>query len=524
MKTRSFYSEKCFLQVFKINALLFILLLFSYKANAYGDWWPHTAACYGTPVWLTACPMPAPDYCTLTYGAMLSGPLRIGWWYMDASSNVHDMFDPMCPVGTYHLHLVSDLPANYGGGAGNHALLAGNPFSDHSMVAFGGPWPNGSFTWLSPGIVPGDPGYAWVTGNNTHILYSSSQLANSAFTDESYNPYIYPAIQVPGTSHHVTCNGYCNGSITITPNGGSGTYPSYHWSNGAPTQNVSNLCAGSYSVTVTDGNSCTARNSYTINQPLNLVLQSTILPATCAGSCDGSIDLTVAGGCTPYTYIWNNGAVSQDIGSIVQGIYSVTVSDCAGCIKSGSFTVTAASPGCQDLYIPDVTVTDVRCYSSVQTIHVGGPVPTTIFSVMPGGSVTLIAGQNIIYYPGTIVYPGGYLLGYIAPCGPWCTFGPVSIVTVPPEPEPENYPVNEKSFFTVYPNPTTGFFSLETKGIEESAQLKVEIYGIQGDRVFSANVKGKKKYDFSLSGKRGGVYFIRVVSGKYAGTSKLIKQ
>lgn len=749
MKTRSFYPKICFLNLLKITVLLFFLMVFSYKARAYGDWWPHTAACYGTPVWLTACPMPSPDYCTLSYSNMITGPLRIGWWYTDANLNVRDMFTGSTTI-TYHL--ISDPPP------AGHGSLTGNPFSDHSMIAGGGVWPNGSFTWLSPGIIPGDPGYEWVAGNASHVLNSSSQLASGSFSNESYNPNLYLAIQVPGTSHHVTCYGSCNGTITITPNGGSGNYPSYHWSNGETTQNVSTLCTGQFTVTVTDGNgcnttgsysitqpsllaitnalvsnvhcygnqdgficltvtggtpiytyiwnisagtpcissigaggpypytvtvtdrnSCTATGSYTITQPsllaitnasvthvqcygnqtgcinitvsggtplyhymwsnaaatknicylpaggpytvtvvdgngctaigsytitqpsvlsiinpmvtnvfcyggnngaisatasggtqpysyhwntgatgavLNglpagvyivtvsdshlcnvqatfnvhqfpdIVLNATIVPCACPGSCDGSVNLTVTGGCTPYNYLWSNGAVTLNIGNITASSYSVTVTDCAGCTKSASYTVTATSPVCQDVYLQNIVVTDVKCYSGVQKIFVAGVPPTnlTTFVVGPTGNVTLIAGQNIIYYPGITVYAGGYMWGYIAPCGPWCTYGPVSIVSVPPEPEPGNYPVSDKSFFTIYPNPTTGGFSLETRGVEESAQIKVEIYGMQGDRVFSANVKGKKIYDFSLSGKSSGVYFIRVVTGLHAGTGKIIKQ
>jgi hypothetical protein len=83
--------------------------------------------------------------------------------------------------------------------------------------------------------------------------------------------------------------------------------------------------------------------------------------------------------------------------------------------------------------------------------------------------------------------------------------------------------VPEQPFFSLYPNPTAGGFSLELRGLDETAELKVEIYGIFGDRVFSAVLNGKRKYDFSLAEKPVGVYFIRVVSGKHAGTGKIIK-
>ena len=135
----------------------------------------------------------------------------------------------------------------------------------------------------------------------------------------------------------------------------------------------------------------------------------------------------------------------------------------------------------------------------------------------------MIAGQNIIYYPGTRVEYGGYLHGYIASGGPWCGAKSATIAEVSEE-EPESFPVPEKSFFSIYPNPTTGGFFLELKGIEETAELKVEMYDMLGERVLTTELQGQMKYNLSLTGKPVGVYFIRVVSGKLAGTGKIIKQ
>ena len=65
---------------------------------------------------------------------------------------------------------------------------------------------------------------------------------------------------------------------------------------------------------------------------------------------------------------------------------------------------------------------------------------------------------------------------------------------------------------------------MELKGADEVTEIRVEIHGMHGENVFSADLKGQRKYDFSLAGKPVGVYFIRVVTGKYAGTGKIIKQ
>ena len=60
--------------------------------------------------------------------------------------------------------------------------------------------------------------------------------------------------------------------------------------------------------------------------------------------------------------------------------------------------------------------------------------------------------------------------------------------------------------------------------MEEASEVKVEMYGIYGERLLNEELEGMRKYDFSLAGKPNGIYFIRVVTGKFAGTGKIIKQ
>jgi hypothetical protein len=160
-----------------------------------------------------------------------------------------------------------------------------------------------------------------------------------------------------------------------------------------------------------------------------------------------------------------------------------------------------------------------RCYDALETLTFAGE--GTSFVVSGGSSVEMIAGLNILYLPGTRVMSGAYMHGRIAPVGPFCL--PSAIKAV--EGLENEFPVaSEHSFFRIYPNPTTGVFSLELYGIDNSSELQVEIYGLLGEFMLSKNLQGQRKYEFSLAGKPNGVYFIRVVSGRFAGTGKIIKQ
>jgi uncharacterized repeat protein (TIGR03803 family) len=168
----------------------------------------------------------------------------------------------------------------------------------------------------------------------------------------------------------------------------------------------------------------------------------------------------------------------------------------------------------------DGTVTNnTVCYNATNMITVAGDPPT--FTVQSGGHVEMIAGVAIDYKPGTTVQSGGYMWGHITPSGPWCV--PItapSIVTVPMGIEK----VQEQSFFKVYPNPTTGSFILELSEVSETSVVKIEIYGMRGEKILNDQFTGEKRHEFSLESNPTGIYFIRVFCGDNLGSQKIIKQ
>jgi len=118
---------------------------------------------------------------------------------------------------------------------------------------------------------------------------------------------------------------------------------SYNWSNGQNSQTASGLASGTYTVTVTDVNSCTAvATPVTISQPPQLVATLTVDDVNCMGTPLGSATVSVNGGVTPYSYNWSTGAMTSSITNLAQGGYSLTVKDANNCMASGSpfyFTV-----------------------------------------------------------------------------------------------------------------------------------------------------------------------------------------
>ncbi|MFD1553677.1 hypothetical protein DNU06_10215 [Putridiphycobacter roseus] len=141
----------------------------------------------------------------------------------------------------------------------------------------------------------------------------------------------------------VSCNGLCDGQISVLPSGGTPGY-SYEWidfNTNAVISNdsiLSNLCAGTYYVRVTDNNGCIDSSSNVIIiEPTPIVFNAQAYPISCFGICDGAASISVSGGSSPYIYTWTNisnnsvlGA-NDSISGLCPGLYEIVITDATGC-------------------------------------------------------------------------------------------------------------------------------------------------------------------------------------------------
>ncbi|MBK7387909.1 MAG: SprB repeat-containing protein [Bacteroidetes bacterium] len=156
-----------------------------------------------------------------------------------------------------------------------------------------------------------------------------------------------------------TTNASCgsnNGSITVFPYDGTSPY-TYLWSNAQTTATISSLTAGTYTVTITDANLCTRQRTSTIlNTGSPVIAVDSVRAVACNGGATGGVFISASGGVTPYSYLWSNGAITQDINNVVSGTYTVTVSDASLCSSTQSAIVT------QPVALNDsVQVTNATC-------------------------------------------------------------------------------------------------------------------------------------------------------------------
>jgi len=141
---------------------------------------------------------------------------------------------------------------------------------------------------------------------------------------------VYTAITLSDSTINVSCNGLSDGYINVMPSGGLPPY-TYLWSNNATQQEIVDLPAGNYQLTVVDANECEVEQSITITQPSLINSTGVVTPESLPNSNDGTIDLTVNGGTPPYTYQWDNGALTEDVDALSPGNYCVTITDSNSC-------------------------------------------------------------------------------------------------------------------------------------------------------------------------------------------------
>ncbi|MFZ4399448.1 MAG: gliding motility-associated C-terminal domain-containing protein [Bacteroidales bacterium] len=134
----------------------------------------------------------------------------------------------------------------------------------------------------------------------------------------------------PSVSQNPTCHDSCNGMAVVIPSGGSPPY-TYLWSNGSANDTIFMLCAGIYTVMITDSINCKSFASITLNNPTPLILNPLVNHVPCTEACIGSINANASGSNPPYSYLWNTTQTTSTISNLCPGFYSVTVTDSKNC-------------------------------------------------------------------------------------------------------------------------------------------------------------------------------------------------
>ncbi|MBC7776840.1 MAG: HYR domain-containing protein [Phycisphaerae bacterium] len=216
--------------------------------------------------------------------------------------------------------------------------------------------------------------YLWTVKNGGHIVSGDTTLTPVV---DSIGKYFLTVINIDNgctavdsvevhqslpvtaaitASSNVSCNGGNNGSATASGGGGNGIF-SFNWSNGDTIPTTTGLTAGTYIVSVTDGENCTASATIVITQPAPLLANASATGETANNANNGTATANPTGGTAGYTYNWSNGGTTKTITNLAPGSYTVLVTDAKGCTAVQTVTVNAFGCSLQGA----VSATNVTC-------------------------------------------------------------------------------------------------------------------------------------------------------------------
>jgi gliding motility-associated-like protein len=193
-----------------------------------------------------------------------------------------------------------------------------------------------------------------------------------------------------------SCNGLCNGQITLSISGGTPPY-TYSWNNGQYSGNtITNICAGKYYVLIEDSKGCKNVDTFLLKNPDTLKVNINHLKVLCYDSCKGAASAAAFGGTPAYSYEWSNGNNGNTVMYLCPGTYYVTATDNHLCKTVDTVTISASA----------LTPPSINAYADKKEIYVTQSSGLHV-TVMPGYTYSWSpsAGLNNPSIPNPVATP-----------------------------------------------------------------------------------------------------------------------
>ncbi|MFN8298884.1 MAG: gliding motility-associated C-terminal domain-containing protein [Chitinophagales bacterium] len=408
-----------------------------------------------------------------------AGPYTIQW-----NTPNNDVTEDVSGL-PYGYYSVSVVDTNNCAAAGGDSILVNQPpdlVVDTNVVdisCFGA-----ADGCVSVTVSGGTPAYnvSWNTGATTNQICSLVAGAYSVTVTDAHNctksvsgiPVIEPGpLTLNPQATDVSCPGFTDGTVNANPTGGTPAI-GYVWSNTAQTtQLASNLGPGTYNVTATDSRNCTASGSAVVNQLPGIAISGTPYNVLCYPLQNGFINISVNTVNPPATYLWSNGATSEDIYSLAAGTYAVTITDQNNCVVDTSFTVLNDSAFTIEV-TPHETTIDLGESAPLLVVPNGGNIGSVVWQPAVGldcsdCASTLATPIKTITYGVTVTSDSGCV-----------AFDTAHIIVIP------RYEIFIPNVFTPNGDGANDFF--EVYGNKASwKQFEVMVFDRIGEKVFESN-------------------------------------
>ena len=293
------------------------------------------------------------------FGLLNGTPQNGGTWTAPGGAPHAGAFLPgQDPAGTYTYNVPGNAPCpaawatvtmalNTPPDAGLDGSLTLCPEADAAdlFAQLGGAQGGGS--WSAPGGGSSNGVFDPATGIPGTYTYTVQGMAPCTDDAAVVVVAVNPAVAATASATDAVCHDACDGTAVLTMLSGTPGY-TMQWSGGvagSAAMEANGLCAGAYTILITDANGCTGSTAYTVDEPLPLVIDAIGTgDENCIGSCDGYVNVvdsegvlfSVDGGAT-----WSEGNV---LGGLCAGGYTVLMQDANGCLASAPATIASPPP------------------------------------------------------------------------------------------------------------------------------------------------------------------------------------
>ncbi|MEO1449970.1 MAG: T9SS type A sorting domain-containing protein [Bacteroidota bacterium] len=302
------------------------------------------------------------------------------------------------------------------------------------------------------------------------------------------------------------CHDDLGGAIDVAVSGGTGSL-AYTWTNGDTTQNVGDLGAGSYTLTVTDDAGCVSSETFVLDAPAPLVATPDQQDVTCNGDADGSASAAVSGGESPYTFSWSTGGSDNVIDGLSGGTYTAYITDDIGCNDTAVF----------DIFEPEVLILNLTGTSgsgngaangSAVAAPTGGTAPY-IYTWSNGDTTAAVDSLAPGSYTLTVTDANNCVSEQDVTIG-----GAVSIS--------DEFAAGI-SALNIYPNPNRGSFTLQME-LAQRANVQVDILDLQGRVLHAARYASTQqvKDQITRDDLAAGLYMLRIRTEKGQALRRLV--
>ncbi len=296
--------------------------------------------------------------------------------------------------------------------------------------------------------------------------------------------------------------GASSGSATAVATGGTFPY-NYSWSTGSNSSVITNIPTGVYTVTIQDANGCFGFAETTLGGSSAISISGSVNDVDCNGGDDGSINVGINGGTPPYSFSWDNGTSTEDLGGITAGNYNLIVSDSLGCSSGTSFEVTEPTPIVVDMQVSHAVNGENN--GSILASTSGGIAPY-IWQWSNGNNTVLASNLPPGTYSVVVTDANGCNLQLEA------TVDATTSLT-------EETPLES---LNISPNPSLGSFQLSLSLFKENT-IRMEVMNALGQVLETRQYQGIKiADDIDLSHLSNGTYFINIEIDHHRKIEKLL--